>query len=162
MVSVWNQARADGLLAGLTLNLIGAGPLSGDPLLAGDGVVSLGELGRSEIDRLLLSGRALICPSAWAEPFGLVAIEAFAAGLPVIGTRRGALPETVGLLGESCLVDPADVSAWAAALARLEDGAFLDQTGILAREIYESRFSPGQGTLRLESFYREALEEGSA
>jgi glycosyltransferase involved in cell wall biosynthesis len=35
----------------------------------------------------------------WYEPFGLVIMEALAAGLPVLGTRGGSLPELIGNLG---------------------------------------------------------------
>ena len=44
-------------------------------------------------------------PAQWDEPFGLTTIEALFSGTPVLGTRRGALPEvvspTVGALGDS-------------------------------------------------------------
>lgn len=38
---------------------------------------------------------ALVVPSLWEEPFGMIAIEAFAHGVPVIAARRGGLPEIV-------------------------------------------------------------------
>ena len=38
------------------------------------------------------AARCLWNPAQWDEPFGLVTIEAFFAGTPVLGTRRGALP----------------------------------------------------------------------
>ena len=34
-------------------------------------------------------------PALWDEPFGLTLVEAMASGTPVLGTRRGALPEIV-------------------------------------------------------------------
>ena len=44
-------------------------------------------------------------PALWDEPFGLTLVEAMMSGTPVLGTRRGALPEVVspigGLLGDS-------------------------------------------------------------
>jgi glycosyltransferase involved in cell wall biosynthesis len=44
-------------------------------------------------------------PALWDEPFGLTLIEALASGTPVLGTRRGALPEVltpeVSALGDS-------------------------------------------------------------
>jgi hypothetical protein len=59
-----------------------------------------------ESKRTLLAGaRLLWSPVQWDEPFGLTTIEALASGTPVLGTRRGALPEIVtpevGVLGET-------------------------------------------------------------
>ncbi|WP_028575560.1 glycosyltransferase family 4 protein [Desulfonatronovibrio hydrogenovorans] len=44
---------------------------------------------------LLARAKALIFPTLWPEPFGLVAIEAMISGTPVLGTRNGALPEII-------------------------------------------------------------------
>jgi glycosyltransferase involved in cell wall biosynthesis len=44
---------------------------------------------------LLARARCLWMPAQWDEPFGLPTIEALFSGTPVIGTRRGALPEIV-------------------------------------------------------------------
>lgn len=43
----------------------------------------------------LSNAKALIMPSTWEEPFGMVAIESLACGTPVIGIRSGAIPEIV-------------------------------------------------------------------
>jgi glycosyltransferase involved in cell wall biosynthesis len=45
--------------------------------------------------RLLAGARCLWMPAQWDEPFGLTTIEALLSGTPVLGTRRGALPELV-------------------------------------------------------------------
>jgi len=54
---------------------------------------------------LLAEAACLWMPALWDEPFGLTLIEALASGTPVLGTRRGALPEVidddVGALGDS-------------------------------------------------------------
>src|SRR5205807_6753359 len=50
---------------------------------------------RAELWKLMSRSRALLCPILWDEPFGLAAAEAQAAGMPVIGFARGALPEVV-------------------------------------------------------------------
>jgi glycosyltransferase involved in cell wall biosynthesis len=51
---------------------------------------------------LYAGARALLFPIQWAEPFGLVMIEAMAAGTPVVATRYGSVPEVVAerLTGE--------------------------------------------------------------
>lgn len=75
------------------------------PLLGPD-VEYLGELCTAEKYQLLGESVALLNPIQWPEPFGMVMIEALAAGTPVVATRRGAAPEIVsdgdtGFLAES-------------------------------------------------------------
>jgi glycosyltransferase involved in cell wall biosynthesis len=65
------------------------------PLLDGEGVRYLGELGPTDLDRVYRGAACLLNPVRWEEPFGLVAVEAMARGVPVIATRRGAMPEIV-------------------------------------------------------------------
>lgn len=45
--------------------------------------------------QLLAEARCLWAPAQWDEPFGLTTIEAMVSGTPVLGTRRGALPEVI-------------------------------------------------------------------
>jgi glycosyltransferase involved in cell wall biosynthesis len=62
-----------------------------------------------------------VAPSIWQEPFGMPLVEAMAAGLPVIATRRGAFPEIVQDDQTGLLVPPADAQALAEAILRLLD-----------------------------------------
>jgi glycosyltransferase involved in cell wall biosynthesis len=54
---------------------------------------------------LLAGAECLWMPALWDEPFGLTLVEAMISGTPVLGTRRGALPEIVsaevGALGNT-------------------------------------------------------------
>ena len=63
------------------------------PLLQHPLVTFIGEVGEAEKGRLLGNARALLFPIDWPEPFGLVMIEAFACGTPVIAYNHGAVPE---------------------------------------------------------------------
>ena len=67
----------------------------------------LGEVSDAEKQVLLGEAFALLNPIQWAEPFGLVMIEALAAGTPVVGTPSGAAPEIVqpGVTGFLAQVD---------------------------------------------------------
>lgn len=67
-------------------------------------------------EALFEGARAVVLPS-WDEGFGLPALEAMAAGIPVVVSNRGALPEVVGTAGIQ--VDPDDADGWADALERL-------------------------------------------
>jgi glycosyltransferase involved in cell wall biosynthesis len=67
------------------------------PLLrrAGSLVEFLGEIGGHPKDEFLGNAYALLFPIDWPEPFGLVMIEAFACGTPVIAYRNGSVPEVM-------------------------------------------------------------------
>src|SRR6266568_617930 len=53
----------------------------------------VGEVGGKRKAVLLARARCLWMPAQWDEPFGLPTIEALFSGTPVLGTKRGALPE---------------------------------------------------------------------
>jgi glycosyltransferase involved in cell wall biosynthesis len=91
------------------------------------GVRYVGQVGGARKAQLLAGAECLWMPALWDEPFGLTLVEALASGTPVLGTRRGALPEivapSVGALGDSldelvalrptlARVDPAACRAW--------------------------------------------------
>lgn len=65
----------------------------------------VGEVDDKQKAALLARARCLWTPALWDEPFGLASIEALFSGTPVLGTRRGALPEIitpdVGALGDT-------------------------------------------------------------
>jgi len=77
------------------------------------GISYVGRVQGERKEDLLAGARCLWMPALWDEPFGLTLIEALASGTPVIGTRRGSLPEIVspgvGFLGDTVdeLVDHA-------------------------------------------------------
>jgi glycosyltransferase involved in cell wall biosynthesis len=55
----------------------------------------VGEVDGKRKAALLARARCLWMPALWDEPFGLTTIEALFSGTPVLGTRRGALPEVI-------------------------------------------------------------------
>jgi glycosyltransferase involved in cell wall biosynthesis len=63
------------------------------PLLQHPTIEYIGEIGEQEKRTFLGKARALLFPIDWPEPFGLVLIEAFASGTPVIAYRHGSIPE---------------------------------------------------------------------
>jgi glycosyltransferase involved in cell wall biosynthesis len=85
------------------------------PPLAGH-VRHAGYVTGAERDRLFACASVLVLPSL-DEGFGLTALEAMSAGVPLVASNRGSLPEVVGTGG--VLVDPTDPGALAAAIEHL-------------------------------------------
>jgi glycosyltransferase involved in cell wall biosynthesis len=94
----------------------------------------------SDADKRALFDRALVLvlPSE-TEGFGMPAVEAMTAGVPVIAARRGALPEVVG--GAGRLIDPGDPAELAAALEDILDSAALRARMAVAGREQARRFS---------------------
>ena len=66
-----------------------------EPLLEHDHVDFIGEIGPDDKGDFLSHAHALLFPIDWAEPFGLVMIEAMACGTPVVAYRSGSVPEVI-------------------------------------------------------------------
>ena len=149
---------ADGLPPG-TVRVAGGGPLGA--LLAGEPAVRLlGHLDRGTLTSQMTGATALVMPSVWYEVAPLTILEAFACGLPVIGSRLGAMSELIEHGRTGLLVDPGDVQAWAGVLRwALEHPGELAAMGRLARERWQRSFSPEVNLTRLLALYREAIEE---
>jgi glycosyltransferase involved in cell wall biosynthesis len=87
------------------------------PHLDGVAVSYVGPVNDAEKNTLLGGARAFLMPVLWDEPFGIVMAEAMACGTPIVGLRRGAVPEVVedGVTG--FVAD--DVSGLVAAVERI-------------------------------------------
>ncbi len=89
---------------------------------------------------LLKDSDIFCCPSIWNDPFPLAPLEAMAAGLPVVASKVGGLPEALAY-GGGLLVPPNDPSALASALGSLvQDEHRRRQLGKEAREAIENHF----------------------
>ncbi len=66
-----------------------------EPHLDGAAIRYVGPVDDARKAALLGESCALLMPIRWEEPFGIVMIEAMACGTPVVGLRRGAVPEVV-------------------------------------------------------------------
>jgi len=75
-----------------------------EPHLDGNQIQYVGPVDDERKNKLLGRAAAFLMPIEWEEPFGIVMAEAMACGTPVIGTRRGAVPEVVehGTTGFVC------------------------------------------------------------
>ena len=110
-------------------------------------VVVLGRIDDAERDALLANATALTYVSLF-EGFGLPPLEAMAAGTPVLTSSASAMPEVVGQA--ALLVDPLDVDAIAAGIARLAEEPEL-------RSVLRERGLARAATYSLERTGEEAL-----
>jgi UDP-glucose:tetrahydrobiopterin glucosyltransferase len=91
------------------------------PRLYEDRITYVGSLGHDELWHLMSKSRALLFPIAWDEPFGLVAVEAMAAGTPVIAFKRGAAAEVIKQGETGFLVESGDISEAARMVERCKN-----------------------------------------
>ena len=119
--------------------------------------VFLGRVPGEKVPGLLGTSRYLALPSMWDENAPLAALEAMAAGKPLLVTANGGLPELVSN-GEGLQCAPGDADALAAAIRRLhEDDGLCRELGGRAAERAAAEFTPEHHLTRLEAAYARAL-----
>ncbi len=97
-----------------------------------------------------------VFPPIWDEGFGLPPIEAMVAGVPVVGSRSGALPETVADGETGFLVEKNDPNALARKILRLlKDDDLREKMGRAARRRVLATFTWERAAGLLEARYRQ-------
>ena len=104
-----------------------------------DRILRPGYLDEAAAGRVLGDAAVLAYPSLY-EGFGFPPLQAMAAGVPVVATAAGAIPEVVG--DGALLVAPGDVDALAGAMSGVLDGG-ADVDELVARGRRRSATSPG-------------------
>jgi glycosyltransferase involved in cell wall biosynthesis len=161
LMRAWEQfARAEPA-GGLRLAIAGSGPLE-EEIRAWAGsrpsVEVLGLLDREECTSLVRRARAVVAPSEWPEPFGLVVAEAMAAGVAPVATAHGSFVEMITDGVDGLLYPPGDWAGLARLLHQIEDSPTrLAELGSVAKRTYERRFERTGNVAQLESIYRFAL-----
>lgn len=123
--------------------------------LEGAGVRWIGSVTGREKFEVLGRARALVTPVRWDEPGGTAVVEALACGTPVVGLRRGALPELIdhgvtGFLAD----DPEDLPALLDRVDALDPAA--------CRRVAEQRFSADAMAERYLKAYATVRERACA
>ncbi|MCZ6538907.1 MAG: glycosyltransferase [Chloroflexi bacterium] len=115
---------------------------------------------RNDLPDLLSAADSVLMPSL-TEGFPRIAIEAMAAGKPVIATRVGGTPEAI-VDGETGILVPAtDIDAMASALAKLVgDSTLQSRLGTAGRQRARQNYSVDNYVARLDGLYRQLLGIG--
>jgi glycosyltransferase involved in cell wall biosynthesis len=117
---------------------------------------------RTDVPDLLAAMDVFVHCSVRPEPFGIVIVEAMAAGKPVVAANAGGVPEIVTQPEVGVLVPLGDAEATACAVSRLlAEPERACAMGMAARAHVERRFEIGAVTRRAEALYTEALARRS-
>jgi glycosyltransferase involved in cell wall biosynthesis len=155
--------RAVTALPEVTLDVAGDGPAR--PALealareigAGERIRFHGRLATDELGAILRAAAVAVVPSRWYENQPLAVLEAFASGVPVVGTALGGIPELIEPGVDGAHVPPDDPAALTAALALLLDDPEQAFTmGKAARAKVERDHAPARHLDGLERVYDEA------
>lgn len=142
------------------LKIAGDGPLARpvrEAAASTPGVEWLGEKRRDEVLELMGDATLMLVPNEAYETFGLVAIEAYAKGTPVLASNLGATAELVRPGRTGWLIQPGDATE----LAQLVRQAFSSADSLRgmrqhARREFEARFTPKQNYQQLMAIYEMA------
>ncbi|MEU6218832.1 glycosyltransferase [Streptomyces sp. NPDC047022] len=160
LTAAWDEIAADGGV-GVPLVVAGAGPLEREVAAWAAGredVRYVGLYDPAECRQAIARSVAVVAPSTWLEAFGLVVVEAMAAGVPAVAAGHGAFVELVedGVTG--LLHRPGEPASLASSLRRITaETARNREMGQAARRRYEQDFSPAVGLERLVEGYRTAI-----
>jgi glycosyltransferase involved in cell wall biosynthesis len=121
------------------------------PLIEPPHVEYIGEIGDADKSEFLSGAHALLATIDWPEPFGLVMIEAMAAGTPVIAFNRGSVPEVVDDGVTGFIVE--DELGAIGAVQRLAE---IDRAGV--RRQFEQRFTARRMAQEYLGVYRALAE----
>lgn len=154
LLEAWKQLNGE-----VALRIAGDGPLAPEVRDAAanmKGVEWLGHCTQDEVRRLMADASVLVVPSVCYETFGMVIVEALAAGLPSVASRLGAMAELVRDGDTGKLFAAGDSTALAAAVRSvLQDRAMHERMRVASRRDFEQRFTAEAGYLSLMRIYQD-------
>ena len=161
LMTAWDRYLGSSPQPGLGLVIAGAGSLDREVAAwasARPSVEMLGLIPPGQVRELASRARAVLAPSVWEEPFGLVIVEAMAAGTPAIAAGHGSFTELVTPGADGVLFKPGDPDALANAIADVAaHPEKYESYGRRARESYEQKFNPDHSLKHLLEIYSFAM-----
>ncbi len=123
-------------------------------------VTFLGHLPKEALEKKFAQAWVQVVPSRWAEPFGLVAVEAMMRETAVIASRMGGLEEILQDGETGYLVPPNDPPWLAQRLEELlRDRAKAEAMGRSGRRVAEARFSLARQCEQFVSLYQQMVSD---
>ncbi len=152
LVEAWTQSLG-------RLVVVGDGPeMEHLRAVAPPNVEFRGLVAGDAVPALLRGARALLVPSLANDPAPRSVTEAFAAGIPVVASRSGGLPEAIEHDESGLLVTAGAADEWEAAVERLSDDVEAIRLGDGAWRMWSELHRPEHSLSRLEHAYTAALE----
>jgi glycosyltransferase involved in cell wall biosynthesis len=151
-------------LPGLSILVAGDGPLSNEVQRAAQlfpCVTYLGKLDRDAVARQLASARLVVMPSLWREPGPLAALEAMAAGTPLIAYDSGGLAEYVADAAAGIIVQPSVTLLANAITSIYDDRERWEMLSSSARDAVQRDHTRSVYLDRLEKLYVDSMESNS-
>ncbi|WP_184815767.1 glycosyltransferase [Actinophytocola algeriensis] len=159
LMAAWERvSRAGGL--GVPLVIAGAGPLADEVAAwarARADVTFAGLQDKASSRALIARSIAVVVPSRWLETFGLVVVEAMAAGVPSVVAGHSSLAELVDDGVTGLTHTPGDAASLASALGQIVRAP--SSLGRAARARYEHGFTPSVGLANLVAQYERVVRE---
>lgn len=150
----------------LPLLIVGDGPLStqvASTAATTSGIEWLGKQTPDQVKRLMGTAKMVIVPSEWYETFGLVVIEAFARGTPVVASRIGALAELIDDGDTGLLFLPGNPDSLVESVQSLVDRPSVgERVGAAARRKFENTYSATQAAPAILAGYEMAINSRRA
>jgi glycosyltransferase involved in cell wall biosynthesis len=161
LMRAWDVFREGNPDSALRLVVAGSGPLHAEVRQWGSthsSVDVVGLVAPEEAARLRRRALAAVVPSVWEETFGLVAVEAMAAGVAPIAAARGAFPELVDHGVNGALFAPESSDALADVFADVDRAPqSYREYGRRGVRSYDERFRPAGNLEELLAVYRFAI-----
>ncbi|MCA1606593.1 MAG: glycosyltransferase family 4 protein, partial [Acidobacteria bacterium] len=160
LMEAWDRYVSCTGMRRLRLVIAGAGPLEHQVsswASSRRSVQFAGMLSREDCASLFAQAQAVVVPSQWEETFGLIVVEAMAAGVPPIAPAHGSFPDLITDGTDGILFDPENSSAMVDVLLDLESHPERYRAlGRAARETYDRRFTPQENVKQLLQIYEFA------
>jgi glycosyltransferase involved in cell wall biosynthesis len=111
--------------------------------------------GREKMSRLLGGAKSLWLPSLWAEPFGIVGLEAMSLGTPVIASRVGGIANWLDHNENGILVRPGEAGELAQAAERIcKEAGLARRLGENGRELVRKDYAVSRIMGKMHEIYR--------